>query len=487
MRKALVALFFCLAVLLGIGLFGLSLAGCGSSGTFTTGNPGTNAGMSTVSLTVGDDPPTGVAVLRFQVQITSAMLQPTDATQPAVSMLLGPTNVELLHLQTETAPLGNVNVPAGSYSSITASFANPQMTIFNNTNQTLTLGAQSCAAGQFCVFNPPLNQTSATVQAPTAPFPVTLSANSPLGFEMHFDVNASVQGDLTISPKITLKKVIPATPTSPVSQFHIIGRITSVTNPSFMIQSGFGGLTASIATTATTAYNFPACAADNFSCLVDGQVVEVGVSLIPGGTFTASSVRLLEQQNLPSLQGIVVHVNAAQNQFDMILQDLQESFPSVLPGLLISVQTNNSTTFSVNTDGVTIPAGLTFTGASGLVAGQRVEIHPLATPVVTPGPTALPLINVSADSVTLESSQVAGVVGTVNASGNPAGFTLLQLSPILAHSNISLIDVDTVTGTVFVDITGLGDMHSGDKVFVGGLLFNTTGAPTLVAERVRDN
>jgi hypothetical protein len=487
MRKILVAVVCCLAVLLGIGLFGLTLAGCGSAGTITIGNPGTNAGTTPISLTVGDDPPTGVAVLRFQVQITSAMLQPTDTTQPAVSMLLGPLNVELLHLQTETAPLGNINVPAGSYSSITASFANPQMTIFNNTNQTLTLGAQSCAADQFCVFNPPLNQTSATVQAPTAPFPVMLTANSPLGFEMHFDVNASVQGDLTISPKIKLRQVIPATPTSPVSQFHIVGRITSVTNPSFMIQAGFGGLTASISTSATTDYNFPTCAADNFSCLVDGQVVDAGVNLIPGGTLTAFNVRLLEPQNVPSLQGIIVHVNAAQNQFDMILQDLQETFPSVLPGLLISVQTNNSTSFSVNTDGVTIPAGLTFTGVSGLMAGQRVEIHPLATPVVAPGATALPLIAVSTDSVTLERSQVAGVVGTVNSSGNPAGFTLLQLSPILTHSNISLIDVDTVTGTVFIDVTGLGGINSGDRVFVGGLLFNTTGAPTLVAERVRDN
>jgi len=296
-----------------------------------------------------------------------------------------------------------------------------------------------------------------------------------------------VQGDLTISPKITLKQVIPATATTPISQFHIVGRVTSVSNPSFMIQAGFGGTTTSISTSATTLYKFPTCAANNFSCLVDGQVVDVGVNLIPGGTFTAATVRLLEPQNLPSLQGVVVHVNAAQNQFDMILQDLQETFPSVLPGLLISVQTNSSTTFDVNTDGVTIPAGLTFPGVSGLVAGQTVEIHPMASPVVAPGPTALPLINVSTDSVTLEHSQVAGIVGTVNASGNPAGFTLLQLSPILEHSNISLIDVDTVTGTVFIDVTGLGDIHSGDKVFVGGLLFNTTGAPTLVAERVRDN
>jgi hypothetical protein len=485
MRKSLFSLFSCLIVLLGIGFFGVTLAGCAATNTLTSGG-GPSAGMSSVSLTVGDDPPTGVAVIRFQVQITSATLQPTDTSQPAVSILASPTNVELLHLQTETAPLGNVNVSAGMYSSLTATFANPQMTIFNNTNQTLTLGTQTCAANQFCVFNPPLNQTTATVTAPTAPFPVTLAANSPVGFEMHFDVNASVQGDLTVSPRITVKQIVPPTATSPISQFHIVGRITTVTNPSFMLQTGFGGLTASITTNSSTAFAFPTCAADNFSCLVDGQVVDVGVNLIPDGTFTATSIQLLEPRNLPSLQGVVVRVNSGANTFDMILQDLQESFPSVLPGLLITVQTNTSTVFSVDTDGVTIPAGLTFTNSAGLVVGQTVEIHPTGTPAVTPG-GALPIITVSADGVTLEPSQIAGIVGTVNASGVPPSFTLLQLSPVLAHASISLIDVDSVTGTVFIDVTGIGVMHAGDKVFVGGLLFNTTGAPTLVAERVRDN
>jgi hypothetical protein len=103
------------------------------------------------------------------------------------------------------------------------------------------------------------------------------------------------------------------------------------------------------------------------------------------------------------------------------------------------------------------------------------------------GPTALPLINVSTDTVTLEPSPLFGIVSTVNTSGNPPGFTLQSLSPILAHASISLIDVDVVVGTTFIDVTGLSGVKAGDKVAVGGLLFNTTGAPTMVAEKVRDN
>jgi hypothetical protein len=482
MRKTFLGITLCAMIMLAI-----TVVGCGGSFSGVVNPPVVVVpSMVPVSFTVGDDPPAGVAVLRFQVQITSASLQPSDTTQPTVSMLLGPLNVELLHLQTETAPLGNVNVPAGTYNGLTASFANPQMTIFNNTGHTLTVGAQSCLTDQVCIFNPSLNQTVASVQSPTAPFPVTLSSNSPVGFEMHFDVNTSVQGDLSVTPKITLRKVIPPSATTPINQFHVIGRVTAVNSPNFTIQTGFGNLSASIATDSNTTYDFGStCAAQDFSCLVDGQVVGVAVKLFPGGTLLAAHVRLIEKKDLHSLQGIVVRVNVAQNRFDMVLQDLQETFASVNPGLLVSVQINSSTNFIVDSDGVTIPSGLTFSGIGDLMPGQTVEIHPSASPVVTPGPTALPLINVSADGVALEPTEISGTVGSVNAGGTPPNFMLVALSPLFARASISLIQVDSVTGTVYINATGLAGLNAGDRVSVGGLLFNTPTTPTVVAERVR--
>ncbi len=481
MRKPLMGLTLCATLLLAI-----ALVGCGGSKSLSSGPISENPSSVPVSLTIGDDPPAGVAILRFQIQITSATLQPSNSALPPVSMLLSPMNVELLHLQTETAPLGNINVPTGTYNGLTATFANPQMTVLNNSTQTLTVGAQTCVAGQICIFNPPLNQATASVASPIAPFPVTLSANSPLGFEMHFDVNASVQGNLSVSPQITLIQVTPPTPTSPIEQFHLIGRVSGISSPDFTIQTGFGNLSAVIATNSNTTYNFEqVCPADAFSCLADGQVVRVEVNLIPGGTLVAAHVRLLEAVNLPSLQGIVVRVNAAQNQFDMVLQDLQETFTGVIPGLIVTVQTNSSTTFSVDSDGVTIPAGLSFTGIAGLLPGQTVEIHPAATPVVTPGPTALPLINLPADSVSLEPSEISGFIGTINGGGNPPDFTLIALSPLFTHASVSLILVDIVPDTQFINVIGLSGLSSGNAVSVGGLLFNSPATPTIVARRVR--
>src|SRR5207247_5674454 len=87
---------------------------------------------------------------------------------------------------------------AGTYNSLSVSFANPEMTILNQSVAALSLpNGQSCGIGQACEFAPKLNQSMVTVQAPTAPFPITLSANSPLALDLDFNVNTSIQaGDL---------------------------------------------------------------------------------------------------------------------------------------------------------------------------------------------------------------------------------------------------------------------------------------------------
>jgi hypothetical protein len=51
-----------------------------------------------MSLTIGDAPPNGVAVLFFEALITGARLQPSDTTKKAVSVLANATEVEFGHL-----------------------------------------------------------------------------------------------------------------------------------------------------------------------------------------------------------------------------------------------------------------------------------------------------------------------------------------------------------------------------------------------------
>ncbi|HUO36067.1 MAG TPA: DUF5666 domain-containing protein [Candidatus Acidoferrum sp.] len=462
-------------------VLGLMLASCG--GNSTPSQPSSSSsGMVPVSLTISDNPPAGVTILRFQIQVTGATLQPADTSQSTVSLLSSPQGVELTHLQTESALLVNANVPAGTYNSLTATFANPQMTIFNQTGGTLTVGSQSCATNQVCTLTPTLNQVSISIQAPTSPFPITLSSNSPLALLLHFDVNASVQGDLSVSPMVSVKQ-IPAPPSTAFGTIHLVGRITAVNSPNFTIQLGFSGLAPVIATDSNTAYNFGnSCAAGDFSCLAVGQVVRVTASLMSGGTLDATNVKLLESKGQPALEGLVLSVNAAQSQFKMVVMDLQQSWGNVWFGFPVTIQVASSATFSVDSDGVTVPPTLSFASISDLVVGQEVTVNPTATPTSAASPT--PWLGISVDSVELEASQVTSGVTAVNAGATPPNFILGTLPPLFSFAGISQITVEPVMGTVYENVSGLSSLSVGQTVSVSGLLFNTSGGPTLIPEEI---
>ena len=483
----------CLAILTIFSAF--VLAGCGniagmSSSSGMTG--GSNAIQT--SFSISDTPPANVTVLRFQIQLTAASLQPMGSG-PAVSLLNSPQVVELTRLQSESALLANPSVPGNTYTSLSATFANPQMTILNRSNTTYNVGGQSCAPGAVCTFNPTLNK--ATVTDESAPFPIMLSGNSPVAFVLHFNVNASVQGDLSVSPTINLKE-LPPLPGNVLAQFHVTGRITAVNSPNFTLQTGFGAVTLNIATTSSTTYDFDsACTADNFGCLTVGEVVRVGVSGMPGGALDAFNVELLAPVGMPALEGTVIAVNTAQNQIQVALGDFQDDPTARLAaasfafGRMLTINISGSTKFSVDTDGIILPPiapALSFAGISDTMIGQTVAVQPSPTAIsvtASTNPVAFQIL-FSASSVRLESSEVTATVASTNPSSAPSSFTLNGLPPLFTGETpaVTEIKVDTVTGTSFQNVSGVSGLADGNTVSVGGLLFNTGTTPTLLAKRV---
>jgi hypothetical protein len=112
-------------------LVAIVLAGCGVGMNSTLPPSGTN--MAQVSLTIHDNPPMGVTVLSFEIEVTGATLQSSGSSQP-VSLLSEPEDIEIEHLQTESALLASRSVPTGTYSGLMVTFANPRMTIQNQTH-----------------------------------------------------------------------------------------------------------------------------------------------------------------------------------------------------------------------------------------------------------------------------------------------------------------------------------------------------------------
>jgi hypothetical protein len=466
------------------------VAGCGGNSA-TMQNPG-GGSVVPVSLTIRDNPPAGVTVLSFEINVTGASLQPSDSSKASVSMIQGQEQIELEHLQTDSALLGNVNVPAGTYSGLSLTFANPTMTVLNQTGAALSLGnGQNCGVGQVCEFSPKLNQTMVTVQAPTAPFPINLTANSPVALDLDFNVDASIQSsDLSITPSVALKQInLPDENESEGLDF--VGRVSATDQnaKTFTLQLGLSGQSQTIATNGSTQFNFDnSCTANNFSCLAVGQIVKVQAQApTAGSTPLATQVELFAPPNELALVGLVSKVDVAQNQFQLVTRDVFDQggqMQGIPSGLQVTVQIASQATFSIASDGLTLPAGLNFTGVSDMMVGQAVEFHPVAPFTIT-GTAPNLSITLNTDKVRLEPSPVTATISAINSGGNPPSFTLGTLPTFLTTNNVTAIQVDVLSTTKFInDTTGLAGLSSGNRVSVGGLLFNTTGTPTMVAEKV---
>lgn len=485
MRKAI-------CCLVPIAVFAIVLAGCGGGMSSSQTPSGTNAAQ--VSLTIHDNPPMGVTVLSFEIEVTGATLQPSDSSAQPVSMLSEPEDIELEHLQTESALLASKSVPTGTYNGLMVSFANPKMTIQNQTGGTLTLGSQSCLDQQICEFDPKLNQSSVTVT--TQPFPITLSMNSPVILKMDFNIDSSIQQtDLSISPTISVIQL--SAPSSNGGDqgdedMEIVGSITSIdqSGHTFMIQTGMNGPSYTISTNGNTQYDFgTSCSAENFSCLQTGQIVKVDAKMQSDGSLLAFEVKFVQPPNQMSFSGTITSVGSGGSSFQIVLFD-EEDFGSgemggFSMGAPLTVNLATQTTFSIDTGGFMLPLGLNFASAADLMIGQKVRLHPTGTPTGTP-----PNLMITVDQVQLEPSHVTATITAINTGSNPQTLTLGNLPMFFTNAGITSIQVDVLSTTQFeteedqMMTSGLSSLKTGDTVSVRGLLFNTMTTPTMVAEKV---
>jgi len=205
---------------------------------------------------------------------------------------------------------------------------------------------------------------------------------------------------------------------------------------------------------------------------------------MPGGTLLAVEVKLLQTSGLPSIEGIVISANAAQNEFQVVLTFCQydpgHDFVALNFGFSVTVQPTASATFSFDSDGITVPATLSFASVQDMVVGQVVQFHPVL-PITVGG---MGQFTIGADSVTLEASEITGTVSAVNASATPPNFTLGGLPPLFTKAGINQLGVEPVTGTDFENISGLSALSPNDHVSVAGLLFNPASGPVIIAERI---
>jgi hypothetical protein len=441
-----------------------------------------------MTLTIGDTPPTGVAVLFFEASIIGASLQPSDSKKPAVSVMTTPVEVEFGHLQTDTAFLNLGNVGPDTYQSLTLTFGNAMMTIVNHSGAAIG----SCADNSVCELTPNFNPSMVTLSS--APFPITVSQNSVVGIRLDFNVDSSVQSDLSINPTVTIKKFTQRRDSDDKQEMErldeVDGQVTTVGNNQLTLMNERSGQSFTISVDNTTVFedfDQAGCTVspEDLSCVQAGQIVDVDLSENGMGAMLAKRVEFEEKAQQVAIKGTITSVDST-TQFHMVVFNEEPAMSSISEGSSVVVAIQPNAMFQVGReemgeDGGFSNSGLSFASGADLLVGQDVQIRP-GTLSSSGGTTT-----VTTDLVRLWPSQITGQVG--NISTDSGMFTLTGLSPLFTGATppITTINVVTLSGMDFIDFSGMGSISNGSTVSVRGLLFNTAGTPTLVTRTMRED
>ena len=292
-------------------LLTLLLSGCGGSNTIgTCACPIAPRGAVSISMT--DDPPAGVSVLFFQVSLTNATLTPTTGSTVSLLSNSTPIQIDVTQLQGLSAFLDTANVTAGTYNSLSLTFANPQLVVYNQSDASL---GSSCAVGAICTLTPTFDNNSQSLTFSSAPFPVTVSTTSPLGFLIDFHLNTVIQSDLSVNLAaangVTVSE-LPAAPT-PAQFGFVTGTVTEVvpSNGEIELALPWGGSLFVEATSSTAFNNFPstACTTPSIQCVAQGQIVQVQISSnVATGLPTVSQVNYVQQASAQTVEGTIVAI-----------------------------------------------------------------------------------------------------------------------------------------------------------------------------------
>lgn len=468
-----------MAVLVGCAL----LVGC--NGSMSMNHTANGVPMS---LTIGDTPPNGVGVLFFEASITGATLQPSDSTKPAVSVLNAPVEVEFGHLQTDTAFLSLANVTPDTYSSMTLTFGNAELTIVNHSGAAIG----SCANNTVCQMMPSFATSTAMLSG--APFPITIDANSVVGIKLDLNVNSSLQNDLSIKPAVTIAHVRQRQDADEGQEMEEIdevhGQVTAVGSNQFTLMNRRSGKSFTVNVDSNTVFEDFAragCAVTpaDFSCVKMDQILEVRLSENGTGTMLAKRVEFVENASQLALKGTITSVDSS-TQFHMVVFLEEPAVNGISEGSPVAVTIAPNATFQVGgeemeDDGGFAMLGFSFASAADLMVGQDVQIRP-GTAMTTNGTSTI-----TTDLVRLWPSQVSGQVGTINSGMNT--FTLTNLSPLFTGATppVNTINVQMLSFMDFEDFPNQASLAVGNTVSVKGLLFNTPTAPTLVTRTVHDH
>jgi hypothetical protein len=424
-------------------------------------------------------------------------------------------------LQSDSAFVATLlNVPSGTYSSITLSLGSPQITFLNNTSATITNASSAsgaCVVNAICTISPSI---SGMPQVSAAPFPITIASSAKIGLGIDFSLSNSItvtNGTMTVTFTPTTASVhvlsafnLPRNSNLTGNQLDLIEDfvgVVSVSGQSVTLSSATRGTLTALTTTNTVFDPDPSrslCTTPSSACVVAKQVASVDAILNADGTLSIQEFEPLLSAQLDVVEGIVVAINqSSQTQFTIVTTDkVQLATGSLIGGLkvgdpLTATIALNPNPFLVDQKGLLVSQSFagTFsnfanaTTTAAIHLGQTVAVHVTSFTAATTSASA----SCNTDTVTLRWSRLTA---TPTSQPGPT-FNFINIPGYFNLPAANSFEVQTFVGTAGADgitnlegITNINSIDDTKPIALRALyLQNTTNsqAPVFFAAKVRQH
>jgi len=267
----------------------------------------------------------------------------------------------------------------------------------------------------------------------------------------------------------------------------VLGVVQSVSSGQVKIKTAAGELLV-LTTDSNTVYNYPqsVCQTSGAACVVANQAITADISLLANGGLQARSITFAAAPGATVAQGVIVAVGSESGPtFEMLVRRVLPDSAGFTPGALVDVTAQSAAAYSIASTTYPPVTGGTFSSSSDLMPGQEVLVGVIQPAVVQPDGNP----GFTANLITLESSQIAGKVTSVDSGSQSFMLTNVWSRFNALSAAIPQLEVQTGTGTSFVNLTpaDLTALSAGSGARVKGPLFRTTSGsnmPTMGALQV---
>jgi Domain of unknown function (DUF4382) len=443
--------------------------GCGG-GSSSSSTSTTQAENGSVFVN-GTDAPLP-SVVSFDVDITGITV--SDGMNPPVSIWSGTQTVDFARLNGLHTLLDMNQIPAGTYSNVTVTLANPQITYLNVTNPQTTPPTRPTITALNSTTTPPVSLTQSSVSINLAQ-PLTVNAGDIIGLSFDFDLRQSIQvdqnGNFTgvVNPTLDLRAVTPSDADAYIDDF-VAGVVTpNASSNSFTIQGPHGHqFTVNVNQQSEWENN------ESMSNLTSTSIVELSGTLDrTSGAILADSVAILSQDSFYA-GGLITFVDPATNaanDFDLYVRSTLPAGTGFQSGQISTIDLTGNENYFIywwHNKFTNL-----FFNSSLLVPGQHVSVG---------GPFNNGAVTVKRVVLRHEGHNGTWVVGSTDTGAGTFQFNSGGLAGVLFNGPITvyctpftvfkggLTNLGSISGTTAMNLRVVGlvlkDPISGQPVFV---------------------